>query len=702
MSADSPGSTGNKVNLGELATTVLKGVGPSLAEKLQRLDLYCIQDLLLHLPYRYQDRTRVVPIGSLVPGIEALIIGTVEITDVVYRRKRSMLCRISDGSGFITLRFFYFSGKQQQRLSRGTRISCFGEVRQGPNSLEIIHPEYEFIADDQASVSSDSLTPFYPATEGVQQLTLRKLITQAIKKYLPALLEILPEKICTELNLASLQDALLAVHQPEKNVNTEQLMLGIHPLQRRLSFEELLAHQLSLKALLKKKKLKDAPAITGTGDLVKQFINKLGFTLTGAQSKVIHEIENDLRRPHPMQRLVQGDVGCGKTIIAAAAALSLVESGYQAVIMAPTELLCEQHYKNFSDWMIPLGINCVALQGRLNTADKKSALQDIASGKANIIIGTHALFQSGVVYKNPGLVIVDEQHRFGVHQRLALLEKGEENNFLPHQLIMTATPIPRTLAQTLYADLDVSVIDELPPGRKPVKTAVISATRRGEIVKNIEQACKAGRQAYWVCPLIEESEALQLQTATDTEAALKEALPDLRIAMVHGRLAGDKKESIMRSFNNHDTDLLVATTVVEVGVDVPNASMMIIEHSERLGLSQLHQLRGRVGRGSDEATCVLLYQAPLSEIAKDRLNTMRETNDGFEIARKDLEIRGPGEMFGTRQTGLPRFRIADLMRDQVLLPQVQQAARSIEEEFPATIQPLLKRWLRRAGDYNTV
>jgi ATP-dependent DNA helicase RecG len=695
--------TENSPALGDLPVTVLKGVGPSVAEKLARLDLHTIQDLLLHLPYRYQDRTRIVPIGSLLPGIEALIVGNVEITDVVYRKKRSMLCRVSDGTGFITLRFFYFSGKQQQRLSRGTRLRCFGEVRNGPNSLEIIHPEYEILGDDEQAISSDALTPFYPATEGVQQQTLRKLITQAIEKYLPELTECLPEKLLNELNLPSLQDALRAVHQPDKHADTEALLSGNHPLQQRLSFEELLAHQVSLKTMLRKKQKKKAPAISNTGKLKQKFISSLGFSLTGAQNIVIGEIENDLQLSHPMQRLVQGDVGCGKTVVAAAAALRLYENGYQTVIMAPTELLSEQHFNNFKAWMPPLGIHVVVLQGKQKAAERKKALAEIASGKASIIIGTHALFQTGVDYKNLGLVVVDEQHRFGVHQRLTLLEKGEhDNNTLPHQLVMTATPIPRTLAQTLYADLDVSIIDELPPGRKPVKTVAISSARRGEVVKSIEQACQKGQQVYWVCPLIEESEALQLQTATETELVLKEMLPDIRIAMVHGRLAGEKKETIMRDFKNHDIDCLVATTVVEVGVDVPNASLMVIENSERLGLSQLHQLRGRVGRGTDEANCILLYKTPLSELAKNRLQVMRETNDGFEIARKDLEFRGPGEMFGTRQTGMARFRIADLMRDQELLPQVQKVCQQILNEYPQVIEPLLQRWLQRAGDYNAV
>lgn len=695
--------TENSPALGDLPVTVLKGVGPSVAEKLARLDLHTIQDLLLHLPYRYQDRTRIVPIGSLLPGIEALIVGNVEITDVVYRKKRSMLCRISDGTGFITLRFFYFSGKQQQRLSRGTRLRCFGEVRNGPNSLEIIHPEYEILGDDEQAISSDALTPFYPATEGVQQQTLRKLITQAIEKYLPELTECLPEKLLNELNLPSLQDALRAVHQPDKHADTEALLSGNHPLQQRLSFEELLAHQVSLKTMLRKKQNKKAPEISDAGKLKQKFISSLGFSLTGAQNIVIGEIENDLQQSHPMQRLVQGDVGCGKTVVAAAAALRLYENGYQTVIMAPTELLSEQHFNNFKAWMTPLGIHVVVLQGKQKAAERKKALAEIASGKASIIIGTHALFQTGVDYKNLGLVVVDEQHRFGVHQRLTLLEKGEhDNNTLPHQLVMTATPIPRTLAQTLYADLDVSIIDELPPGRKPVKTVAISSARRGEVVKSIEQACQKGQQVYWVCPLIEESEALQLQTATETELVLKEMLPDIRIAMVHGRLAGEKKETIMRDFKNHDIDCLVATTVVEVGVDVPNASLMVIENSERLGLSQLHQLRGRVGRGTDEANCILLYKTPLSELAKNRLQVMRETNDGFEIARKDLEFRGPGEMFGTRQTGMARFRIADLMRDQELLPQVQKVCQQILNEYPQVIEPLLQRWLQRAGDYNAV
>ncbi len=690
------------MDIASLPVTALKGVGPKLADKLKRLNLHTVQDVLFHLPLRYQDRTRLMRIGGLRPGMEAAVEGEIELADVLYRGRRSLICRVSDGTGHLHLRFFYFNAIQQQNLARGRRLRLFGQARFGPVGLEMIHPEYEFTDGAQAPKAEDNLTPVYPSTTGVHQLSLRKIARQALEKHLDKIHEWLPPAVLQELKLPTLTEALVLVHQPPPHTPVELLAEGKHPAVLRLAFEELLAHHLSLKRLRARVQTERAPAIASAGELIERLLAGLPFRLTPAQQRVLGEILHDLRQQHPMQRLVQGDVGSGKTIVAACASLGAIESGLQVAVMAPTELLADQHLRNFSGWLEPLGISVVGLSGKLNGRARQGALEKIGAGRAAIAVGTQALFQEGVEFADLGLIVVDEQHRFGVHQRLALREKGRRGERRPHQLIMTATPIPRTLAQSLYADLDVSVIDELPPGRLPVETVAIPSARRADVVSRIRDACRAGRQAYWVCPLIEESETLELETATDTAETLREALPDLRLALIHGRLKPLEKEKIMAAFKRGEVQLLVATTVIEVGVDVPNASLMVVENAERLGLSQLHQLRGRIGRGTAESHCVLLYQPPLSEMARARLAAMRETSDGFEIARRDLEMRGPGEMLGTRQAGMPQFHIADLLRDRALLPRVQHVAERILQDYPERADPIVRRWLGSAEEYGRV
>ena len=681
--------------------TELKGVGPKMAENLAKIGIEKIQDLLFHLPLRYQDRTRIYPIGSTQHGQELMVQGTVEHSEIVYRRRRMMICTISDNTGSITLRFFHFSNAQQQALSRGTRISCFGEVRIGTNTREMVHPEYKILQIDSVPDLNQSLTPIYPTTKGLQQRSLLRLAGEAINN-LDSLIDLIPQPIQQKYHLSDLKNALLTLHLPTSDLSIIQLLERNHPSQQRLIFEELLAHHLSLRKLREQQKLAQGVSLHFNNLYFKELLKRLPFDLTSAQNKVIHEINTDLKHTWPMSRLVQGDVGSGKTLVAASAALNAIEAGYQVALMAPTEILAEQHYKSFSEWLTPLKLNTTIISGKQKVAVKREALEAISSGFSHLIIGTHALFQNDVCFQKLGLIIIDEQHRFGVHQRLALREKGKQGDFYPHQLVMTATPIPRTLAMTTYADMDYSVIDELPPGRTPVKTVVISNTRRPEIVERINSVCDDGAQVYWVCTLIEESEALQCQNAEETWELLKEALPNLNIGLIHGRMKSDEKEKIMAEFKAGTINLLVATTVIEVGVDVPNASLMIIENSERLGLAQLHQLRGRVGRGSKASSCVLMYQTPLSQNGKRRLEALRNTNDGFEIAKIDLEIRGPGEVFGTRQTGELQFKIANLMDDQELLPSVQEAAQLILEQYPENIEPLISRWIKHADEYAAV
>ena len=686
--------------------TALKGVGPRMAEKLAKLGIRSVQDLLFHLPLRYEDRTRVTPIGALRPGHAAVIVGTVELTEVKFGRRRMLLTRLADGTGFITLRFFHFNARQQQMLSRGTELRCFGEVRRGPGGLEMVHPEFRLVDSEEPVAVEESLTPVYPATEGVHQLTLRSLTEQALVRLqrgeLP-IAELLPEALRDDADLPSLADSLLFLHRPPPEVSLETLAEPDHPMRQRLVLEELLAHTLSLRQLRSRVQTHPGFPLAGGDALVQRFLDGLPFALTGAQRRVADEIDADLRRAVPMQRLVQGDVGSGKTVVALLAVLRAVGSGHQAALMAPTEILAEQHYRNFRQWLAPLGIPVTWLSGKLRAGARREALAALAEGRSAVAVGTHALFQDEVRFASLALVVVDEQHRFGVHQRMALREKGRQDGRLPHQLIMTATPIPRTLSMVAYADLDCSVIDELPPGRTPVETVVIPDSRRDEVVARVHAACRQeGRQAYWVCTLIEESEALQAQAAEDTAAQLAEALPDVRVGLVHGRMKAEEKERVMAAFQSGEIDLLVATTVIEVGVDVPNASLMIIENAERLGLAQLHQLRGRVGRGRAASACVLMYHGGLNDTARERLGTLRATNDGFAIARKDLELRGPGEVLGTRQTGLWQLRVADLQRDGHLLPKVANLADRLLADYPDHVQPLIDRWIGEATRYADV
>ena len=689
--------------LDERPVTGLRGVGPSLAATLARIGLHTVQDLLFHLPLRYEDRTRVVPIGSLRPGDRAVIEGEVQLAEVVIRRRRALLCRLTDGSGFITLRFFHFSAAQQESLARGSRLRCFGEARLGPGGLEIVHPEYRKVVPGATPPADESLTPIYPTTEGVQQGRMRLLTGLALAQLTDGgLRDWVAPDVLDALHLPRLAAALRYVHRPPPDADLDLLNTGRHAAQRRLAFEELLAHQISLRLLRQAADRDDAWPLPQRGDLVERCRALLPFQLTSAQVRAWEEIATDLARDRPMMRLVQGDVGSGKTVVAALAALRAVEHGAQAAVMAPTELLAEQHARNFLGWLEPLGVRVGLLTGRHTGRTRAALTQDLAAGAIQVAVGTHALFQEGVSFDRLALVIVDEQHRFGVHQRVQLREKGLAEGRYPHQLVMTATPIPRTLAMTAYADLDVSVIDELPPGRTPIRTVVLPETRRNEIVARIDAACRSGRQAYWVCPLIDESEAVRHQAAEETAAALAGALPGVRIGLVHGRMPGSRKDAVMSAFKQGKLDLLVATTVIEVGVDVPNASLMVIENAERMGLAQLHQLRGRVGRGSVESTCVLLYAMPLSPIARERLGVLRDTNDGFEVARRDLDLRGPGELLGTRQTGLMQLKVADLVRDADLLPGVQQAAALMLTGPQANIAALLRRWVGEGERFGKV
>ncbi|WP_444985418.1 ATP-dependent DNA helicase RecG [Halomonas mongoliensis] len=693
------------MNALDAPVTSLKGVGEALALKLARLRIESVADLLFHLPLRYQDRTRITPIGTLRAGHEAVVEGEVVAAEVVRGRRRSLLVRLRDGSGLLSLRFFHFSPAQQQQFQPGGWLRCFGEARAGATGLELYHPEYRLLKADAPPVE-DHLTPIYPATEGLHQSRLRALIEQALG-LLDAHPEALPDWITEDLRgrfrLPELHHCLHLLHQPTPDVDPAQLASGRHPASRRLALEELLAHRLSLQEVRLRIQEDGAPALPSGRSLQARFLTQLPFSLTAAQRRVLDEIGADLAREVPMLRLVQGDVGSGKTVVAAMAALAAIAGDCQAAMMAPTEILAEQHYRAFRAWFAPLGIEVAWLSGKLKGKTRLDTKAAILDGRARMVVGTHALFQGDVHFQRLGLAIVDEQHRFGVHQRLALREKGEAGGLTPHQLVMTATPIPRTLAMSAYADLDVSVIDELPPGRTPVKTVAMPDERRPEVVERIRHACAEGRQAYWVCTLIEESEALECQAAEATRDELTEALPGLAVGLVHGRMKAAEKAAVMDAFKAGELDLLVATTVIEVGVDVPNASLMIIENPERLGLSQLHQLRGRVGRGSTESFCVLLYHPPLSAHSKERLAVMRETNDGFRIAEKDLELRGPGEVLGTRQTGLAQMKIADLERDADLLERVAPLAQALLALHPEASRPLIRRWLgEEAGRYGQV
>lgn len=690
-------------SLADIPISALRGAGPAVVERCQHLGLSSVQDILFHLPLRYQDRTRVTPLGSLRPGDEVLIEANIRLADVVKGRRRSLLVKVQDLTGSLTLRFFHFSQAQKNQLLAGLTLRCFGEVRVGPSGLEMVHPEYRILHDNSEPPKLEqSLTAIYPTTEGLTQPRLRQLSEQALsmlQRREGALTDWLPDEILHRYGLGSLQEALLFLHRPPPGIPQSQLLSEHEPHRQRLVFEELLAHHLSLIRVRQQAQQIAAPILKGDGSLRQPLLDSLGFHLTQAQQRVGREIAADIEQEQPMLRLVQGDVGSGKTLVAAMAALQAIEAGFQAALMAPTEILAEQHYHNFSRWLEPLGLQVAWLAGKLKGKARKQALEQIHSGEAAMVVGTHALFQEEVSFAKLGLVIIDEQHRFGVHQRLSLREKGLHQGRAPHQLIMTATPIPRTLAMVAYADLDCSVIDELPPGRTPVQTVVIADQRRDEVIERVRAACRQGRQAYWVCTLIEESEALECQAAEVTAAQLAEALPELRIGLVHGRLKAAEKASVMAAFKAAELDLLVATTVIEVGVDVPNASVMIIENPERLGLAQLHQLRGRVGRGAVESFCVLMYHSPLSQQGKARLAVMRDSSDGFVIAEKDLELRGPGEVLGTRQTGLVQFRIANLERDQHWLERVHEAGDQLLRRFPERAEPLIRRWLGQAERY---
>jgi ATP-dependent DNA helicase RecG len=688
--------------LDRLPVTALKGVGPSSALKLEKIGITSVQDVLFHLPFRYQDRTRVRAIGSLKAGEQVAIEGVVEGADIRFGRRRSLLVRLADGTGFIMLRFFHFSSAQKAALARGARLRCFGEIRNGPASYEMVHPEYQRVDELEELETEESLTPVYPSTEGMHQLTWRSMTESALRllRQSPDMLpEWLPGELLQQLDLPPLEQAVRFIHRPPPEAQLDLLLDGRHPAQKRLAFEELLAHQLSLRQLRQQKQGLESPRLMATGVLAPRLLSSLDFTLTSAQERAVGEVGRDLEQGHPMMRLVQGDVGSGKTVVAALAALQAVEANHQVVLMAPTELLAEQHLHSFERWLGPLGLEVAWFTGRHKGKARQQVLEQMVAGTVDVVVGTHALFQQDVEFNALGLVIIDEQHRFGVHQRMALREKGAASGAVPHQLIMTATPIPRTLAMSAYADLDLSVIDELPPGRTPVSTVVVPDSRRQDVVGRVLAACRDGRQAYWVCTLIEESEVLQCQAAEETAGLLTELLPELRLGLVHGRLKAAEKEAVMKAFKQGDIDLLVATTVIEVGVDVPNASLMIIENPERLGLAQLHQLRGRVGRGAVESHCVLMYHAPLSGNAQERLRVMRETSDGFVIAQKDLELRGPGEVLGTRQTGEMQFRIADLLRDAPMLESVQGAAEQMLHTHPQNVPPLVARWVGAREHY---
>jgi ATP-dependent DNA helicase RecG len=666
----------------------------NIESKLAKLGLRTDMDLVLHLPMRYEDETKVVSIreACMRGGQTWQVEGVVTKNEISYKPRRQLQVTIADETDSLVLRFMNFYGSQVKQLAEGTRVRARGEVRHGFFGAEIVHPNYKVI--NEGAPLPTSLTPVYPAGEGLSQTILRRAIADAMKRV--DWRDTVPPGVRAQMRLADFEPSVKLLHYPPREVDENALIERSHPAWLRMKFDELLAQQLSLKRAQRARREKGAPKLRAVGALSEGFLQALPFKLTGAQQRVVREISKDLRESYPMQRLLQGDVGSGKTVVAALAAAQAIDSGYQAALMAPTEILAEQHFRKIAAWMEPLGVKVAWLTGSLKKKDKTAAIELVESGEAKLVIGTHALIQDTVQFVRLGLVIVDEQHRFGVGQRLTLRNKGSDG-LVPHQLMMSATPIPRTLAMTYYADLEVSVIDELPPGRSPIVTRAIDQNRRDEVIERVHAAAQEGRQVYWVCPLIEESEALQLQTATETYETLAAALPDLNVGLVHGRLKPAEKQVVMDAFAAGEAHVLVATTVIEVGVDVPNASLMVIEHAERFGLSQLHQLRGRVGRGSAASVCLLLYQSPLGQVAKQRLMTMRETTDGFEIARRDLEIRGPGEFLGARQSGQAMLRFADLETDQWIVEQARDVAHELllEENgpFSDTVDAHLERWL---------
>ena len=675
--------------------SALAGAPVSLRPKLEKLGLRRELDLVLHLPLRYEDETRLVRLRDALSGETVQIEAEVEESGIKFRPKRMLVCRVRDGDETLYLRFFNFYPSQQKQLAVGVRVRLLGEVRKGFFGAEMVHPRYRVLRGNDPL--PEALTPVYPTTAGLPQATLRKLIERALDA--ADLSDSLPREILAPLDLPSFKHSIVYLHSPPPDARLAALDERIHPAWRRIKFDELLAQQLSMRIHHRKRQTVAAPKLARYRDLPAKLLKALPFKLTRAQERVLREIRADLGRPHPMQRLLQGDVGSGKTVVAALAALQAVESGYQVAVMAPTEILAEQHYLKFSQWLTPLGLDVAWLAGALGRKEKRNQLERVASGEAKVAVGTHALFQERVEFHRLGLAIVDEQHRFGVHQRMALGLKGTREGEQPHQLMMSATPIPRTLAMSFYADLDVSVVDELPPGRTPVVTKLLADARRDEVVARVRDACMQGRQAYWVCPLIEESEALQLQTALDTFERIKQTFPELAVGLVHGRMSNADKAAAMEAFKTGATQLLVATTVIEVGVDVPNASLMVIENAERMGLAQLHQLRGRVGRGAEASVCILLYQNPLGGTARERLRIIYESTDGFEIARHDLRIRGPGELLGARQSGVPMLRFADLERDLELLEAARDAAERMLREFPDRAEVHLARWLGGRQDY---
>ncbi|MEL0649589.1 ATP-dependent DNA helicase RecG [Pseudoalteromonas agarivorans] len=689
----------SKPSLNQYPITELKGVGPKMAERLLKLGIITVQDMLFHLPLRYEDRTRLYAINELALHSHVSVEATIETSQITFGKRRMLVVQINDGTGRLTLRFFNFTAAQKNAFSAGKIIRCFGEIRRGRVGFEMSHPEYSISDTPDEQPTATTLTPVYSTTEGLKQLSIRALSDQAIdllNKY--SVDELLPVK--WQPSSMALSDALLLLHRPPNDVDVTALEQGIHPAQQRLVFEELLAQNLSLLKVREQGQQVKAVALNPVNTLESQFLKQLPFAPTNAQSRVVAEIKGDMQHAHPMMRLVQGDVGSGKTLVAALSALTAIAQGFQVALMAPTEILSEQHGVNFTAWFNQLGITVAWLGGKTKGKERVETLEKIASGEAQMIVGTHALFQDEVKFNNLVLIIIDEQHRFGVHQRLSLREKGKFGDCYPHQLVMTATPIPRTLAMTAYADLETSVIDELPPGRTPITTVALPDTRRDDIIARVRLACnEQGRQVYWVCTLIDESEALQCQAAEDSALQLKEALPELNVGLVHGRMKSAEKQAIMSEFKAGNIHVLVATTVIEVGVDVPNASLIIIENPERLGLAQLHQLRGRVGRGATASHCVLLYHAPLSHTAQKRLGVLRDSNDGFVIAERDLEIRGPGEVLGTKQTGLAEFKIADLTRDKQTLNQVRPIAQQMLKQHPNLVEPLIQRWLGNKSNY---
>jgi len=675
---------------------------PATVRKFQRLGLNTARDLLFHFPLRYVDKTRIVPICQLLPGQEALVEGTVRHSEIRWRPRKSLVVCLEDDTGLLQLRFLHFARSQQQRFRDGAVVRCYGSVRHGAFSLEMVHPECMTSRANRPMPLKTQLTPIYPSGGNLSQASLRRAIGSALERVSGDRRlqeELLPERVLGNGALPRFRDALQFVHLPPPGADTDALRERQHPAFRRLAFEELLAHHMALMRVRAKMRARKGLSLRGDEAAIRRFVASLPFALTSAQQRVIGEIRQDLQREVPMMRLLQGDVGSGKTAVAAVAALEAASSGRQACVMVPTELLAAQHYERFSQWFGELGIPVLLLTGRLTRARRKSLLGRLRDGGATLIVGTHALLQEEVAIPDLGLAIIDEQHRFGVYQRLNLLNKGAEDARHPHQLVMTATPIPRTFSMAIYADLDLSVIDRMPPGRQPANTAVVSCRRREELALRIAAACDRGRQAYWICSLIEETEKIGKRSAIRTREYLARSLPGLRIGLIHGRMRPAEKDAVMQEFVQGGLQVLVATTVIEVGIDVPNASLMIVENSERLGLAQLHQLRGRIGRGSTRGDCILLYEPPLSQVARERLMTMRDTQDGFKIAECDLRLRGPGELLGTRQKGLPQMRIADLYRDRMLLPEVRAAARDLLEEHPERIPPLLYRWQGGRPEY---